>query len=135
MVLGVRRPVFCLLICHFSCVYKQVILRRECLPISQTSLSALCGLSPAVFSCNCFCYSQISRFQPSPDQRFSQPLFMCFLAPNGCTKHFLLFCFHAFIVLDRAASCCKICIYVSGSIFFGTCGVASMARAPLSSVL
>lgn len=65
MVLGVRRPVFCLLICYFSCVYEQVILRRECLPMKQTSLSALCGPSPAMlFSGICFCYSQISRFQP-----------------------------------------------------------------------
>lgn len=107
MVLGVRRPVFCLLICYFSCVSKQVILRREC----QTSLSALCGLRPAVFSGSCFCYIQVSRFQCSPDQSFSQPLFMCFLdrpasQSSGLKSikdlrlmdiHFLLLCFHAFL--------------------------------------
>lgn len=78
MVLRVRRLVFSLLICYFSCVYEQVTLRRECLPMKQTSLSALRGLSPAVlFSGTCFCYPQISRFQTSPDKSFSQPLFMC----------------------------------------------------------
>lgn len=63
-----------LLLCVWACYPKEGMPSYE-LDVSGSSVWSLAVL----FSGSWFCYSQISGFQTSPDQTFSQLLFMCYL--------------------------------------------------------